>query len=506
MVLSMIDGVEFVNGNNPTDWTNNKNLSFHSWVDNATGEYNKTQADINGLYLSIVNGKKNTYCNVRGSLIKYFTKGETNAIDYDFSDLTITYDQLQKDLHINPQTAILRGFEFGVNIMLPFYCSIVFECIKSYKQYPYSHYVENRQTFGIVFNLQHYSIKIYDKGLQETGKKSQLLRFEIVVNKMLWVNRKKKLEENRLQLDIKTLADLQSKKVWAELSKELISIWDKIIFVDKSLCRVLMSNHNQNKHLCYLNSHYWSNLSNKQYCTDKKHLENLQSRYCVGENKQQLISDLITNKCLALLATENATENGNELTEMQPFKNVFEIPENLQLLENQKWEQINHLDKGLKALPNIPTLLIETDPENKPCNLITENTGIKAENCDCMNCKKVLKEKKATAKFCTDKCRKAFHKRERTKAKQKKRLEEQKRLEKVLKNLQKTNLSLLVIYRAGGLQYADQLNQREISVSSEWISQIEKVLIICNENKTQIEFTSHRAKKLIREIAKLNRI
>ena len=501
----MMDGVEFVNGNNPTDWTNNKSLSFHSWVDNATGEYNKTHADINGLYLSIVNGKKNTYCNVRGSLIKYFTKGETNAIDYGFSDFITTCEQLQKDLLINPKTAILRGFEFGVNIMLPFCCSIVFECIKSYKQYPYSNYVENRQILGIVFKLQHYSIKIYDKGLQETGKKSQLLRFEIVVNKMLWVNRKKNLEENRLQLDIKTLADLQSKEVWMELSKELISVWGKIIFVDKSLCRVLMSNHNQNKHLYYLNSHYWANLSNKQYCTDKKHLEILQSRYSVGKVKQELISDLITIKCAELLGKENTAENGNELTDLQSYKNAFEIPENLQFLENQKWERINHLDKGLKALSIQPTFLIETDHENKPYNLTNEIKGITAKNCECMNCKKALTEKKVIAKFCTDKCRKAFHELKQTKANQKKRLGERERLEKVLNDLPKKNLSLLVIYRADGLQYADQLSQKEISVSSEWISQIEKVLIIRNESKTQIEFTSLRAKKLIREIAKLNR-
>ena len=122
-----------------------------------------------------------------------------------------------------------------------------------------------------------------------------------------------------------------------------------------------------------------------------------------------------------------------------------------------------------------------------------------------MNCKKTLKEKQVTAKFCTDKCRKAFHEREQTKANQKKRLGEREQLEKVLNNLPKTNLSLLVMYKADGLQYADQLRQKEISVSSEWIKQIEKVLITGNKSEPPIEFTTLRAKKLIREIAKLNR-
>lgn len=190
----MIDGVKLLCDLNPTDWTNNKDLSFYSWINATTGEIsrNNKNANISGLYLSIKDGETDTYCNARGSLPKYHTNGKTNAIDYTFSDFLNTCDQLKQNLKICSKYAIMRGFEFGVNIILPFYCSIVFKCVKSYKQHTYSHYTENGQTLGIVFKLQHYSIKIYDKGLQETGKKSRLMRFEIVANKMVWVNRKKK--------------------------------------------------------------------------------------------------------------------------------------------------------------------------------------------------------------------------------------------------------------------------------------------------------------------------
>ena len=501
----MIDGVKLLCNLNPTDWTNNKNLSFYSWINTTTGEIlkNNKHAKINGLHLSIKEGK-DIYYNLRGSLPKYYTKGETNAIDYSFSDFITTCEQLQKDLHINPETAFLLCFEFGVNITLPFYCSIVFECIKSYKQSPYSHYVEDGKICGIVFKLQQYSIKIYDKGLLETGKESRLMRFEIAVHKKAWINRKKK-EDNRLQLNIQRLADLQKREVWAELSKELLDVWGKIIFVDKSLYNAIMTNHEQKKHLLYLNSHYWGNLSDKQYCTDRKHLDNLQSWYGIGENKHHLILDLIENKCLALLATETTAENGKELTEKQPCKNAFENSENLQRVEYEKKEGINHLDKGLKALLNSPTFLIENDPENTPQNLTKKSKEKIPQKCKCMNCKKVLKEKKANAKFCTPKCKNEFNGLERTKANQKKQLGERERLEKVLNDLPKTNLSLLIMYKANGLKYADQLRQKEISVSSEWIKQIEKVLITGNKSEPPIEFTTLRAKKLIREIAKLNR-
>lgn len=97
-----------------------------------------------------------------------------------------------------------------------------------------------------------------------------------------------------------------------------------------------MTNHEQKKYLCYRDVHYWANLNNKQYCLAKQHLNKLQSLYSIGEDKQQIISDLITDKCLTLLATETTTENGNELTEMQPYKNAFENPETEQRLKNQK--------------------------------------------------------------------------------------------------------------------------------------------------------------------------
>lgn len=501
----MIDGVKLLCNLNPTDWTNNKDLSFYSWINATTGEIsrNNKNANISGLYLSIKDGETNTYCNARGSLPKYHTNGKTNAIDYTFSDFLNTCDQLEQNLKIRSKYAIMRGFEFGVNIILPFYCSIAFECVKSYKQHTYSHYTENGQTLGIVFKLQHYSIKIYDKGLQETGKKSRLMRFEIVVNKMIWVNRKK--EKNRLKLDIKTLADLQSKEVWAELSKELISVWDNIIFVDNSLNYKEMNNHEQKKILCYRDTHYWANLNNKQYCLAKQHLNKLQSLYSIGEDQQQIILDLITDKCLTLLATETTAENGNELTEMQPYKNAFENPETEQRLKKQKREQFNHLDKGLNTVTIPHTFLSESNTKKARQKSISETNLKTPKKCNCMNCKKTLTEKKANAKFCGMKCKNQYNGQEQIKANQKKRQDEKKRLEKIIKNLSKTDLTLLTIYKADGMQYADQLQQREISVSNEWIRQIEKVLITDNKSEPPIEFTTLRAKKLIREIAKLNR-
>ena len=198
----MIDGVKLLCNLNPNEWTNNKNLSFRSWTDTATGEIpkNNKHANFNGLHLSIIDGEKSTFCNVRGSLPKYYNKGETNAPDYHYTDFVNTCDQLQTQLSINPETALLRGFEFGANIDIPFDLSALYEALKSYKMHVCGINEIDGKPNGVRFDFQQYRVKIYDKGLQNTGKKSRLIRFEIAVKKMEWVK----------NLPIKTLADLQS--------------------------------------------------------------------------------------------------------------------------------------------------------------------------------------------------------------------------------------------------------------------------------------------------------
>lgn len=239
----MIDGVKILCNLNPSDWTNNKNLSFRAWADLATGEapHNSTHAEIKGLRLSIVSGDTGTFCNLRGSLPKYFNNGENNAFDYDYSNFLTTCDQLADELKIKPNNAILRGFEFGVNVSLPVPVREVLENIKAYKKHTFGQYTEKGKGLGLVFDFQQYRVKIYDKGHQQTGKPSQLMRFEIGVKKMAFVK----------NLEIKTLADFQNKSVWAGLSGILLSVWSDIVYLEKGLKYKLMKAHQQKKYFYF---------------------------------------------------------------------------------------------------------------------------------------------------------------------------------------------------------------------------------------------------------------
>ena len=173
-------------------------------------------------------------------------------------------------------------------------------------------------------------------------------------------------------------------------------------------------------------------------------------------------------------------------------------------MKKQKWVRINHLDKGLNTGTHSHTFLSENIPENIRQKSISITKEKKAKKCKCMNCKKSLTGKKPTAKFCGLKCKNHYNGKRRTKANQQKRVQEQKELKKIIPKLPETDLAMLIIYKADEMQYADHLHQKELQPSPEWIKQIRKVLLTANKNAPQVEFTTLRAKQLIREITKIN--
>ncbi|PTT77194.1 MULTISPECIES: hypothetical protein [unclassified Chryseobacterium] len=519
----MIDGVKLLcNLKSSNEWTDNKNLSFRSWTDTQTGEVtgNNRHANAKGFHLSIIEGKKDLYCNARGSLPVYFTGGETNAIDYCFRDFLTTTQLLYDDLKIDSEKAVLRGFEFGVNISLPFDTKKLYECIKSYKMHSFGQYEENGKRMGIVFDLQQYRIKIYDKEMQVTGSHSRLLRFEIGVKKMDWVKK----------LGIKTLADLKNKTLWAELSTILLNVWNEIIFIDRSLQYRLMSNHQQKKYLRFLDVSYWCGLNKNTYYKAKNDLQKLQSLFNGKENTKQLIADLIAEKCQKL-ATETQQETGDYLTEIPPCENSSENAEILQRLKNEKWRLFNHLNKGivrgiksiennthsypLNNTKNTDVILTSKnrkiskhEEENARKNITVKKITVKKiaiKKSRCMSCKESIREKKAGAKFCSPKCKNQYNGKRRTRENRRKRKKEIENLSRIIKQLPKTDLSLIIVYQSPErMLYADRLKQSEIKASSDWIRQVTKVVIESKGVFKETELTTVRAKRLIKEIVKRN--
>lgn len=481
----MIDGVKILCNTPPSVWTNNPRLSFRSLVDTKTKEalHNNKHANTNGLFLSIIEGQGVTYCNLRGSVHKYYNNGETNATDYKINDFITTTQLLNNNLSVKPENATLRGFEFGVNIELPFDISHIYEAVKAYKKHIFGINEIRGRRNGIRADFQQYKIKIYDKGQQEKGKKSRLMRFEVVVKKMAFVK----------HLGIKTLADLQNPAVWVELSKILLEVWEDIIFIDTFLNYKQMTNHKQKKYLRFFDTHYWANLNKNVYHKSKKELEKMQSLYGGEINQKQVVRSLLYAK-LQTLSGGILPKIGDILT----TKKVAEITENLPPLENENWRHFNHSDKELIQVIRNNNIL------NKENNNIKKK---KPKKSCCMNCNKSLKDKKASAKFCGLRCKNQYNGHKRTLQRQKKRIQEIKALEKLLPKIKKGALWLSITYKDEGAYFSDILHQSEILPPPEEIRKIRAVSVSLSEDiDTPDHLTTIRAKKLIRIIAHLNRL
>lgn len=466
----MIDGFKILY-NNPTNWTKS-HLDFSQINSTRNPTKNPFQyCRYKGLFLSITHTEKQDFRNVRGSLPNFYNDDKGNAFDFGFNELIGSVNQLQKDLEINPELSYLQGFEFGVNINLPFPVKTLLDACKSYNGTPFTTHIgtEKKPFRGVEVEKQQYKIKIYDKGLQTGNCNDALCRFEIKVKKMLWIKNK--------NLNIKTLADLQLKSVWTELSKILLETWQNIVFVDNNLNYKEMKPIEQKKYLRFLDVNYWEKLNRNQSYKARKYLENLTKNYQKFD-LQKYCYNLIKEKCKIL-----ATENGDNLTTIsQPQK-----PTN--------WRQINHYDKGVNnRLKKELETLIKRTGNNKLKKKIIVSTKI--NKCAC--CGSSLKNKKTTAKYCGTICKNRINGKLRTKRNRERINQEIKDLIKIIPKINKINLSEITVFHKQNIDNKIFLNRNNIHEIE--INSISKINL--NYQNTFYAFNTVRAKKFIKQILK----
>lgn len=474
----MIDGVKIVCNLEADRWLRNGNLTFHSTVNESTGEvldknrYAVTKGLRFELVRSTVSDKVHTFC--KGSLAKHYNNGLHNGFDYDFNHFTETLQTLQSQYHINPENATLQNFEFGVNIISPIPIKTLLQGIKAIRGNSFAMLKINGVNVGYQMPKQQYTLKIYDKGLQIGNAETNLLRIEIAVNKMAYVS----------GLNIKTLADLQSLTVWHELANILLTFWCDTIFIPKKVMYKLMANHDQKKFLRYMDNTYWHDLTKEQRYKNQKRLNRLLSLYSADATKE-IISNLIAEKAQRL-----ATVKGHDLTNFSNTKTLH--------FEKAEKSRFNRLDKGLKSDQNNPVLTNQLQSK-KDVQKVCLAKPIKRQKCQ--TCKNNIKHKKKGAKFCSTKCKSKALSNLRKQKRCENKSRETKALTKLLKIVQRETLWLMVTYSAGAKNtFSDYMHQSEINAPPNWIRQIKQV-----EIKSQsIVLTSYRAKELIKEITNIN--
>ncbi len=167
-------------------------------------------------------GKRLFYLTVKGSLHKNYYKG-TNYLPFTWQQLQEEITHLCKTLSVNPSQAQISTLEVGVNILTPFEVTPFWRRnVVDYKGDPFVRYhKQNGVCLGKVCDLTHFSIKIYDKGIQNDLPEN-LMRFELRYSRMQTLNKR----------GIKFLSDLQDFKKVYSLRSLLLNTWNDVLIFD----------------------------------------------------------------------------------------------------------------------------------------------------------------------------------------------------------------------------------------------------------------------------------
>lgn len=450
-----IDGIKIdVDPCDGVKWLESPLLKFKSIVDEQTGEVlsNSKYAYYKGLRFSITESSKYKdlfYYGLRGSLSKYRNNGIDNFIDFDFDTFLLTIKSLADTFHIDPNNAILRNIEFGVNVLTPIPSQKVINYLIASKSDTFTQLKLQKFPIGKTIAKQRYHLKIYDKGKQTKRKNRDVLRVEIAVKKMDYLK----------NLSIKTLSDLTEITNISPLIDLLLNEWKEIIYYDTGIKYRQMSEFEKKKFLFYLRPAAWSDFNRMQRMRAKKHFNKLLEKYGSSKTKS-IIHNRILEKWQLLTANKCIRLNQDN-RKSQP-------------IDMYTFEQLEYTDQMYTSV---------------------------LDHRSCLNCQKSIANKSKVAIYCSKKCNNRINGIRRT---EKRRLRIENEcivLNELLSNISKSNLSITIYYIEDNAEFYDTLEQTEIHDSKIKITSI-KVHSEHSE-KTQI-LTTKRAKNLLKIISNIN--
>ena len=235
------------------------NIDFFGTYNTATGELVSLSSNGKQVLNHIVAWEKNMkiklypsgWCEVSGSIHKYFNDGKHNFNQFEKSNLIESVSLLSDKLKVNLRNFKISGLEVGVNIKPPIDSQEIIANSLLYKSRPFESKYHNDEGNYKQVSLSEYRVKLYDKRLHyeaqgyEVGEET--MRFEIKYNSMRSVKQK----------GIFLLEDLEQK---IECLKEpLLNAWDKVLFFDPSINK----KKNNEKNIRCSNINYWMELKKK---------------------------------------------------------------------------------------------------------------------------------------------------------------------------------------------------------------------------------------------------
>lgn len=255
---------------------------------------------------------------ITGSLHKYW-KGE-NYSNFTFGELCECITDLCLKFNLNPLGARLAGFEFGVNVS-PLFNPFEF-CgnLIAYKNESFSKFRTNKNIeIGFEARKDQYSVKGYDKGKQNYLKGENILRFEVKVSRMKFLQTK--------GINVSCLGDLTKPEVLIQLGELLNEMFEECIVSDKVRTSDLTATESKIYTLC-TNPKVWERF-------------NFRERYRKRIQFERIIETYGVNKWKGITA-RMIRDKWNLLYSFKP-----ESVENLTDLPKGQKGEFNSLGKGL---------------------------------------------------------------------------------------------------------------------------------------------------------------
>jgi hypothetical protein len=477
----VIDGLKIVcEGLDPMHWENNGLLQFKTDIELATGEIlnnGDKVAFYNGLQFIIKPSSKSALpvCMVRGSIAKYYAKGETNAFDFTLSKLNEAIISLHRIFNIDPTKAKLQGFEYGLNIKIPIDPKKFLRGLIAYKSRGFSIMNSKDSSIGRIIDYKKFrALKVYNKSKQDKEAPDHLIRIEEKFYRMSPVSK----------YGIVWLADLPTPKI-IPLAFSTLEFWGNCIFSIEKPTYKAMTDFERKKWLYYLTPKHWEEVEKKQRYRMKRHFQELKQKYTTDNLQHEIYKTMETKL--------------KDLTADKGLKNVHLL--HGVKCENESQKQIGKcppftpLDEGVKSTPN--------DKQN--INKSINKKCAKIDRKKCKVCRAKIDHKKAGALYCSKHCNNSFHAKRRTNQRRQKIRTEKQILRLLLDRLEKSNYWVLITYQFENVNYSETLRQSEIIGGFTIDCKVSKVQILHSlKSSNPKTLTSYRAKKFIKECQKLN--
>jgi len=350
-------------------------LSWKTTVSNETGEVLNYYTEWNKLFFKITQFDKPRLL-IRNSL-HIFSQG-SNYQDYNFNELRSTLCFLQREIGFSLNGANVHALEIGVNIETPIPPKEIFKNYLQYKTTLFQPMRGKGKMFGIECDMSQFKIKVYDKGKQYKLE-NNLMRFEVRVKKMQYLNRTYKIHLYSIQ-------DLLNKDIFKDLERVLLSVYSSILKLENLPIEVLKLR-DRELLLSGRSQAYWTGwreFNRNTYNSKLKRFNELQDQY-KQDSVHDKVRELIVSKWRELLQP-NLGKTSHKVTILEG------VP-------NQKSNISFHT-----KLPLVHRVTLCETQIDRLRNLTTSQRVLFNQR-KCVICEQDISHKRRDAKTCSKKCR-----------------------------------------------------------------------------------------------------